>query len=166
MVSMRKLIVAITTVALVAGTGWAVVAETGSGRTPLDCVDTVWQTTPVSTTSTQWVSVPGFRAHPVAIFPIAINVSALVSGAPVRFRILSTNVGGQTFVSHPGATRFVPGGSGSNSFAYQWIERNQSASPHAILLQLQWQSPSGNAVRLLRGDMSVLYRTDVCNGSA
>ncbi|HEY3209656.1 MAG TPA: hypothetical protein VGL18_07650 [Actinomycetota bacterium] len=163
---MRKLIVAITTVALVAGSAWAVAAQTGGGRTPLDCMDTFWQTTPVSTTSTQWSPVPRFRAHPVAIFPITINVSALVSGAPVKFRILSTNVGEQTFVSKPGATRFVPGGSGSNSFNYQWIERNQSASPHAILLQLHWQSPSGNAVHLLRGDMSVLYTTDVCQGSS
>ncbi len=162
---MRKLIVAITTVALVAGFAWTVVAKTGGGRTPLDCMDTVWQTTPVSTTSTHWAPVPGFRADPVAIFPIAIDVSALISGAPVRFRIVSTNVGGQTFVSEPGATRFVPGGSGSNSFAYQWIERNQSASPHAVLLQLQWQSPSGNAVHLVRGDMSVLYTTDVCQES-
>src|SRR5437867_940325 len=165
-VIVRKLIVAITTMALVAGSAWAVVAQTGSGRTALDCMDTVWQTTPVSTTSTHWAPVPGFRADPVAILPIAINVSALVSGAPVRFRILSTNVGGQTFVSEPGATRFVPGGSGSNSFAYQWIERNQSASPPAIPLQLQWQSPSGTAVHLLRGVMSVLETTDVCQSGS
>jgi hypothetical protein len=163
---MKKLIVAITALALVAGTAWAVAAETGGGRTPLSCMDSVWQTAAASTTSKQWAPVPGFSADPVAIFPIAINVSALVSGAPVKFRILSTNIGGQTAVSKPGATRFVPGGSGSNSFAYQWIERNQSASPHAILLQLQWQSPSGNAVHLLRGDMSMLYTTDVCEGSA
>ena len=163
---MRKLIVAITALALVAGVAGAVVAGTGGGRTPLSCMDTVWRTTPVSTTSTQWAPVPGFTADPVAIFPIAINVSALVSGAPVKFRILSTNVGGQTFVSKPGATRFVPDGSGSDSFTYQWIERNQSASPHAIRLELQWQSPSGNAVNLLRGDMSVAYTTDVCQGSS
>ena len=163
-VTMRKLIVATTALALVAGIAGAVVAGTGGGRTPLSCMDTVWQTTQVSTSSTQWAAVPGFKSAPVAIFPIAINVSALVSGAPVRFRILSTNVGWQTFVSKPGATRFVPGG-GSNSFAYQWIERNQSASPHVIKLQVQWQSPSGNAVNLLRGDMSVLYTTDVCEGS-
>jgi hypothetical protein len=164
-VSMRKLIVAITTLALVAGIAGAVVAGTGGGRTQLSCMDTVWQTTPVSTTSTQWTPVPGFTADPVAIFPVGINVSALVSGAPVKFRILSRNVGGQTFVSEPGATRFVPGGSGPDSFAYQWIERNQSAAPHVVRLQLQWQSPSGNAVNLLRGDMSVLYTTDVCQGS-
>ena len=163
-VGMRKVIVAIAAMALVAGTAWRVVAETGSGRTPVSCMDSEWQTTPVSTTSTQWTAVPGFNAAPVAIYPIGINVSALVSGAPVRFRIQSTNIGGQVRFSKPGATRFVPGASGANSFAYQWIEQNQSAAPHVIKLVLQWQSPSGQAVHLWKGDMSVLYTTDVCDG--
>ena len=163
---MRRLIVVITAVALVGGVAWAVGAQTTGGRTPVKCMDSVWQTTPVSTTSTQWAKVPGFSDRPIAIFPIAINVSALVSGAPVEFRILSTNVGGQTFVSKPGATRFVPSGGGPDSFVYQWIERDQVAATHSNFLRLQWRSPSGGAVQLQGGDMSVLYTTDGCNGSS
>jgi hypothetical protein len=162
---MRKLIVAVTALALVVGVTWAVMAGTPGGRTPVKCMDTTWRTTTVSTSSTHWVPVPGFARHPVAIFPIAINVSALVSGAPVQFRILSTNVGGQTSVSKPGATRFVPGTDGPNSFAYQWIERDQIAAPHSNFVRMQWRSPDGNPVHLLRGDMSVLYATDSCSGS-
>ena len=161
---MRKLIVVVTSMALVVGVAWAVMAETAGGRTPLKCMDTVWRTDPVSTSSNQWAKVPGFARRPSAIFPIAINVSAVVSGAPVEFRILSTNIGGQTFVSKPGKTRFVPGTDGPNSFAYQWIERDAVSAPHVNFLRLQWRSPSGDPVQLLRGDMSVLYTTDSCQG--
>ena len=118
------------------------------------------------TTSTQWANVPGFSDHPIAIFPIAIDVSALVSGAPVEFRIVNTNVGGQTFFSDPGPTRFVPGHDGPDSFAYQWIERDQAAATHSNFLRLQRRSPSGTAVQLMRGDMSLLYTTDACQGSS
>jgi hypothetical protein len=163
---MRRLIVAITALGLVGGAAWAVEAQTTSGVTPVKCMDSLWQTTAQSTSSTEWANVPGFSDHPVAIFPIAINVSALVSGAPVEFRILSTNVGGQTFVSNPGPTRFVPGHGGPDSFAYQWIERDQVAATHSNFLRLQWRSPSGTAVQLMRGDMSVLYTTDACQGSS
>jgi len=102
--------------------------------------------------------VPGFEADPTAIFPITVYVSALVSGALARFRILSTNVGEQTVVSNPGATRFEPGATGPNSFSYQWVERDDVAPPHANLIRLQWRSPSGDQVSMRRGDMTVLYR--------
>ena len=161
---MRKLMILMTAAALIGGAAFAVQAATANGRTPLKCLDTVWRTTATSTSSTSFRTVPGFTDSPVAIYPIAINVSALVSGAPVEFRILSTNVGGQTHASQPGVTRFVPG-TGANSFAYQWVERNQSAATHSNMLRLQWRSPSGNTVHLLRGDMSIAYTTDTCMGS-
>jgi hypothetical protein len=162
---MRRLMVVITVVGLVGGAAWAVGAQTTGGVTPVKCMDSLWQTTAQSTSSTQWANVPGFGDHPVAIYPIAINVSAVVSGAAAEFRILSTNVGGQTFVSKPGPAQFTPDGGGPDSFAYQWIERNQAAATHSIFLRLQWRSPSGAAVQLQRGDMSVLYTTDACQGS-
>lgn len=162
----KKPLATLATLGLVmAGTG-AVMAGTTSGRTPVNCMDTTWQTTSVSTSSMDWSDVPGFQADPTAIYPITVDVSATVSGAPVRFRLLSTNVGEQTVVASPGPTRFEPGAVGPNAFTYQWIDRNETAAPHASLLQLQWRSPSGGAVSLLRGDMAVLYRTDGCVGEA
>jgi hypothetical protein len=161
---MRKLAVGMVALALVVGAAWTVLADTTSGRTPLKCMDTVWRTTPESTSSTQWAAVPGFADRPTAIFPIAVNVSATVSGAPVLFRVLSTNVGGQTSVSKPGPTEFTPGGHPS-AFSYQWIEPNPVAAPHNAFIRLQWRSPSGNPVHLLRGDMSLLYATDGCQGA-
>ncbi|HEX9124732.1 MAG TPA: hypothetical protein VF984_15455 [Actinomycetota bacterium] len=163
---MRKLMVALMALGLVVAGTWAVMATTGGGRTPINCTDTVWRTSSVSTSSKTWTAVPGFATRPVAIFPITVNVSALVSGAPVRFRILSTNIGGQTSVSNPGATGFDPGTNGPNSFAYQWVERDAVAAPHANFIRLQWRSATGGSVRLLRGDMALLYRTDSCEGSS
>ena len=66
---MRKL-VALTAVALVIAGSGMVIAATTSGRTPVSCIDTVWRTSTVSTSSTTWTAVPGFAVHPVAIFPI------------------------------------------------------------------------------------------------
>lgn len=162
----RKLLVGSVALGLVVVGAQVVIAGTTRGRTPVDCVDTLWRTSSVSTSSTTWEAVPGFGAHPTAIFPITVNVSALVSGAPVRFRVLSTNVGEQTVVSNPGPTRFDPGVTGPTPFAYQWVERNNVAASHANFIRLQWRSPSGDPVTVLRGDMAVLYRTDGCDGSS
>ena len=163
---MRKLMVAFIALGLVVAGTEVVTAGTAGGRTSVDCADTVWQTSSVSTSSTTWEDVPGFAAHPIAIFPILVNVSAVVSGAPVRFRILSTNVGDQTFVSNPGPTRFDPGATGPNSFAYEWVERDDVAASHANFIRLQWRSATGDTVNLLRGDMVVMYQTDACEGSS
>jgi hypothetical protein len=164
---MRKnLLVAMLALGLVVMGARAVIAGTATGRTPVDCIDTIWRSSTISTSSTAWETVPGFEADPIAIFPITVNVSALVSGAPARFRILSTNVGEQTVVSNPGATRFDPGATGPNSFSYQWVERDDVAATHANLIRLQWRSPSGEQVSMRRGDMVVLYRTDGCDGSS
>jgi hypothetical protein len=165
---MRKLLVMIATTALVGGVGWAAFAGTGGGMTPVNCMDTTWQTNEVTTSSRTFEKVPGFADSPESIFPISIDVSALVSGAPVEFRVLSTNVGAQTSVSQPGVTRFVPAGGNPDAFSYQWIEPNQSAAVHVDMLRLQWRSPSGGAVHLLRGDMAVQYHTDpgACTSTA
>ena len=166
-INMRKLIVGIAAAVIVAAAALTAVAGTGRGSTPVNCMDSVWRTTEASTSSTQFTNVRGFADDPSAIFAISINVSAVVSGAPVEFRILSTNQGAQTHPSKPGAAPFVPSGGNPDSFAYQWIERNQSAAVHANSLQLQWRSPSGAAVHLQRGDMSVQYATErgACPGS-
>jgi hypothetical protein len=156
----RTLIVGASAIALVAVAAIAAVARTGGGSTPINCMDAVWRTSEATTTSTTFTNVHGLADSPSAVFPISIDVSAVVSGAPVEFRIVSTNVGGQTRVSKPGAATFVPSGGVADSFAYRWIERNQSAAVHANELRLQWRSVNGGAVHLLRGDLSVQYATE------
>ena len=163
----RKMLV-VTAATLMVGTmGCAGGPRVGS-TTPVRCLDTRWQKSEVTTSSTTFVDVPGFTDSPSSVFPIAIDVSAVVSGAPVEFRVISTNVGEQTVASEPGRAAFVPEGGHPDAFSSQWIERNQSAAVHVIDLRLQWKSPSGADVHLLRGDMAVMYDTTpgACAASA
>jgi hypothetical protein len=156
-----------TAATLAAGGAWAAYAATGGGTTPVRCIDTVWQTSEVSTTSTTFVDVPGFTDSPASIFPIVMNVSAVVSGGPAEFRVMSTNVGSQTAISKPGRATFVPDGGGPDTFSFQWVEKNQDAAVHVNDLQLQWRSTTGGDVHLLRGDLAVSYATEAgsCVGS-
>jgi hypothetical protein len=165
---MRKVLTVVTAAAIAGGGLVAARAVTGGGVTPSRCVDTVWRTDEVTTASTTFTNVPGFADAPSSIYPIVVDVSAVISGSPVEFRLLSTNVGGQTVASKPGRTTFVPNGGGPDSFSFQWVEKNQSAAVHANELRLQWRSTDGSAVHLLRGDMAVTYDTEAggCVGSS
>jgi hypothetical protein len=162
---MRRAVIVLSTAMVAVGGVWAARAATNGGTTPAKCIDTVWRTDPVSTSSTTFTDVPGMNDGPAAVFPIVVNASAVISGAPVEFRLHSTNVGEQTEISKPGRATFVPDGGGPDSFSFQWIEKNQSAGTHVNQLQLQWRSPSGNQVTMLRGDLAVSYATDGCIGS-
>ena len=165
---MRRLMILITAAAIAGGGAWAAHAAGAGGTTPLRCMDTRWRTSAVSTSSKTFANVPGLADDPSSIYPIAIDVSAVVSGPPVEFRVVSTNVGAQTSVSQPGRVRFVPSGGGPDAFSFQWVEPNQSAAVHVNDLRLQWRSPGGGAVTLLRGDLAVSYATEAgaCVGSS
>jgi hypothetical protein len=162
---MRRMAIVLSAAVVAVGGVWAARAATGGGTTPVKCIDTVWQTTPVSTASTTFTDVPGMSDGPSSIDPIVVNASAVMLGAPVEFRLKSTNVGDVTVTSKPGRASFVPAGGGPDSFSFQFIERNQDAAVHVNQLQLQWRSPSGNEVQMLRGDLAVSYATDACIGS-
>jgi hypothetical protein len=157
--SMRSVSVG-AAVALATVMGWAAFASTGGGRTPVRCMDSMWRTGELTTTSKSFAKVPGLVDPPASIFPIQVDVGAQVSGAPVEFRVLNTNVGDETDVSRPGRTRFVPTGGGKDAFSYQWIEPNQAGAVHVTDLRLQWRSPTGGAVHLWNGDISVTYATE------
>jgi hypothetical protein len=140
-------------------------AGSGSGSTPVNCIASQWRTSPISTSSPAWRNVPDLDAAIVQVRPVVINASASISGAPVAFRIRTVNVGGVHSTSKPGPTRFVPGGNGTNSFAYQWIDLGNRASPHSLRVRLQWKSSSGQPVHMLRGDLTESYATDACPGA-
>jgi hypothetical protein len=154
-------------VALVSAVGWAAFATTGGGETPVTCMDTKWRSGKLTTTSKSFHRVPGLVDAPSAIFPISVNVSATVSGGPVEFRLINTNAAAQSDFSKPGKTRFLPAGKGRQAFAYQWIEPNQGGAVLATSLRLQWRSPTGVAVHLWNGDLSVTYQAGLgaCIGS-
>ena len=146
-------------VVLVAGAGVAYAAA-GGHPTRVNCMDTAWRTNTVSTSSTSFTPVPGLADSPASIYPMAVTVSAQLTGAPVEFRLRATNVGDQTTTSRPGRVRFVPDGGGADAFTFQWIEPNGTAAVHVDDLQLEWRSPTGQPVTMDRGDLSVLYETE------
>jgi hypothetical protein len=162
---MRRVASVLAAATVAVGGVWAAHAATNRGTTPVRCMDTVWRTGAASTSSTTFTNVPGMSDGPSSVFPMAVTASAVLTGAPVDFRLKSTNVGEQTEFSKPGTANFVPNGGGPDSFTFQWIEKNQSAAVHVNQLQLQWRSPSGNQVTMLRGDLSVAYSTDGCIGA-
>ncbi len=155
---LRKLPLLVVSVTLVAGAGIAF-AATNVHTSRANCLDTVWRTTPVSTSSTTFTEVPGLADSPASIFAMTVTVSAQVSGAPVEFRLRSTNVGDQTVTSRPGRVRFVPDANG-DAFSFQWVERGNRAAVHVIDLVLEWRSPTGTQVTLNRGDMAVAYQSE------
>ena len=126
---MRRVASVLAAAIVAAGGVWAAHAATNGGTTPAKCIDTVWRTDAVSTTSTTFTDVPGMSDDPSSIFPIVVNASAVVSGAPVEFRLKSTNVGDQTEISKPGRASFVPDGGGPDSDSFSWAPRIQLASP-------------------------------------
>jgi len=161
---MRRVVIVLSAAMVAVAGVWAAHAATNGGTTPAKCIDTVWRTDAVSTSSTTFTDVPGMSDGPSSIFPIVADASAVLTGAPVEFRLKSTNVGEQVDYSKPGRASFVPNGGGPDSFSFTWIEKNQSAAVHVNQLQLQWRSPSGDQVTMLRGDLAVTYDADACIG--
>jgi hypothetical protein len=163
---MRKwLFLAVAATVLVAAPIAVLAAGSGSGSTPVNCIASQWRTSPISTSSRAWRNVPHLDADIAQIRPVVINASASITGAPVAFRIRTVNIGDQHRTSKPGPTRFVPGRNGTNSFAYQWIDLGNRAAVHALRVRLQWKSPNGRPVHMLRGDLTEAYATDACPGA-
>ena len=162
---LRKLSIVVLSLTVIVAGGVALAAARGH-RTHANCLDTVWRTNAASTSSTSFVKLPGLTDSPASIFPMTVTVSAQLSGAPVEFRVRSTNVGSQTTFARPGRVRFVPT-AGGDAFSFQWIDPGDTAAVHMHDLVLQWRSPSGQPVTLDRGDMSVSYETEAgaCSGT-
>jgi hypothetical protein len=161
----RKAVLGSLAVVLVVGAGVAFGATRGEAA-HINCLDTVWRTQPVSTRSTTFVAVPGLADTPNAIHPMAVTVSAEVTGAPVEFRLRNTNIGAQTTTSRPGPVVFVPRNGGPDAFSFQWVEPDGSAAVRSNELQLQWRSRSGDPVTIDRADLTVVYQTEAgaCTG--
>jgi hypothetical protein len=162
---MRKWVFLATAATVLVAAPIAVLAAgDGSGSTPVSCIASQWRTSSVSTSSSAWRNVPNLGANIVQVRPVVINASASLSGGPVAFRVRTVNIGDQHRTSKPGPTRFVPGGNGTNSFGYQWIDLGNAASPHALRVRLQWKSSTGRPVHMLRGDLTESYAADGCPG--
>ena len=115
----------------------------------------------ISTSSTAWKSVPKlgvtFRDSGGCLRnEVSTTISVGVVGAPVGMRV---RINGKR-LQPPGEIRFDPTG-GNPSFTYTFIG-NLGADPVQPTFGLQWRSPTGKKVTLMRGSMNLLVQLANC----
>ena len=136
-------------------------AATGSFGGALDRQSAKWTTGGASTSSTTWQDVPGLSFVRCTRNQVTALLSATVSGAPVRFRVVVDAV--EEAPARPGSARFVP--DGQESFSYAFVTNTgpfEADDSHRFTVQ--WRSPTGGAVTLEDGALNLLYEqgTQAC----
>lgn len=115
----------------------------------------------ISTSSTLWKSVPKlgvtFRNSGGCLRnEVSTTISVGVVGAPVGMRVRIND----KRLQPPGEIRFDPR-SGNPSFTYTFIG-DVGADPVQPTFGLQWRSPTGKKVTLIRGSMNLLVELANC----
>jgi hypothetical protein len=163
---MRKLFVALAlALAIAVAVPVALAATSGRSGGLLDRQQAAWKTSPISTSSSDWETLPrlsfvssGSTSHTLcARHELSVSLSANLRGAPVLFRVVLD--GGA--ILEPGPARFVPV-SGAQTFAATFVGSAgtfEGSDGHA--LEVQWRSPTGGVVTLDRGVANVLYERGV-----
>jgi hypothetical protein len=152
---MRRLLIFLGVLLLVAAVPVVVLAATGTFNGGLERQSAKWTTTSVTTSSTAWRNVPGLGLTRCTRNQVTAMLSVTVSGGPVRFRAIIDGV--PEAPMRPGPARFVP--SGSESFSYTFVGNTgpfEADDTHAF--NIQWQSPTGAPVTLLRGALNLLFK--------
>jgi hypothetical protein len=158
----RRRAIAFAALALVlAAAPLAVLAAGGRLGSRLDNQAARWTTTSVSTSSTTWRNVPGLTRLPACTLnEVSATLSVTVRGAPVRFRVLIDGV--PEAPMKPGPVRFVP--NGEESFSFTFVNRTAPfEDDDSHVFGVQWRSPTGSPVTLLRGDLNILYQRGTHN---
>lgn len=116
----------------------------------------------LSTSSTAWQDVPGLSLD-LGVLGICVmnEVSTTVSvgllGAPAGFRVQIDDARLQA----PGEIRFDPSG-GNPSFNYTFAD-DVGNNPDQHDFDLQWRSPTGRRVTLVRGSLNGLFQRYACS---
>ena len=160
---MRKLSICLTLTAAVAvAVPLALAAVSGRTGGRLDRQQAAWTKDPITTSSTEWRTIPrlSFTASANVSHTLCVRHELSVSlgvsfhgGAPILFRVLMD--GGP--VLEPGPARFLPG-SGSRAHSAVFVGSAgtfEGSDRHA--LEVQWRSPSGDPVTLDGGVANVLF---------
>lgn len=141
----RTAIVAMLAAALVA-IPLAVLAITSGRSARLDRQTNVVRSKAISTSSTTWHNVPRLTdVHVCALGQVTAMLSANVSGAAVRFRVLYDD-GPSLF---PSKTEFVPSGSATEGFSFTFVgQAFTSEGLDGHVYTVQWRSATGGATSL------------------
>lgn len=131
-----------------------VIAHRPTGGSALDEQTFKFRGPDVSTSSRAWRRVPGFRFRVCAVNEVSENVSMVLRGAPVAFRIRID--GTDEIIAHPGPVRFRPGPGRVFSFTFaEEVFPFEAEDLH--FFDLQWRSPTGERVTLKKGMANVLF---------
>lgn len=152
--TMRRSLVLLGAVLVLAATPVVVLAASGGFGGQLDRQSARWKTSG-STSSRAWRNVPGLSLTRCTLNQVTATLSATVQGAPVRFRVIIDGV--PEAPMKPGAARFVP--DGRESFSYTFVGRTapfEADDTHRF--DVQWRSPSGRTVRLVHGALELLFQ--------
>ena len=141
---------------LVAAVPVAILGATGRLSSKLDRQAAKWTTSAASTSTTAWRDVPGLRRLRVcSVNQVSATLSVTLRGAPVRFRVLIDSVAEAPM--NPGPARFVP--RGEESFSYTFVNHTAHfENDDTHVFDVQWRSPSGRRVTLVRGDLNLLFQ--------
>jgi hypothetical protein len=152
---MRKPLVIIGGLVLLAAVPAAVLATSGVFGSALDRQAARWTTTSATTSSTTWRNVPRLSVTRCTVNQVTATVSVTVRGAPVLFRAIIDGV--PEAPMRPGSARFVP--NGTQSFSYSFVARTapfEADDTHRFTVQ--WRSPTGTTVTLRRGVLNLLFQ--------
>jgi hypothetical protein len=153
--TMRRSFVFLGVLLVLAAVPVVVFAATGVFGGALDRQSARWTTTSATTSSTSWRNVPGLSIRRCTINQVTVMVSVTLNGAPALFRVIMDGVPEAPL--KPGTARFVP--DGTESFSYAFVGRTapfEADDTHAF--NVQWRSPSGLPVTLVRGDLNLLFQ--------
>lgn len=152
---MRKSLILVGVVVLLAAAPAFVLAGGARTGSDLDRQVAKWTTTDASTSSPAWRDVPGLsRLTACTLRGVSAILSVTVQGAPVRFRVIVDAAEGPF---KPAPARFVP--NGRESFSYTFVRNTvpfEADDTHVF--GVQWQSPSGGLVTLAHGVLDLLYQ--------
>ena len=153
---------------LVLGTAPAValaVTRAGStgGNSPVNCLMTRWTSTPTSATSS-FTPISALTTNFTAIYPVSITASGEVQGRPVDLKAIDHWILIQT--GRPGVIRVTPVGGHATPFTFTWMAPGSSAAVRGHKVTIDWRRMAAGSSTLVKADVAVTYRTDVCTGTA
>jgi hypothetical protein len=153
--TIRRSLISVGVVAVIAAAPLAVLAATGVFGGALDRQRAKWTTTPATTSSTAWKNVPNLGITRCTLNQVTAMLSVTVRGAPVRFRVIVDGV--PEAPMKPSFVRFLP--DGTESFSYTFVGNTgpfEADDTHRF--NVQWRSPSGAPVTMQQGALNLLYQ--------
>ena len=162
---MRKVLVVFAILAAVAAGPAVALASSSGGTSPINCQTSKWTTTSQSTSSSTFSALGALETDAPSIYPVAISVNAVVSGRPVEFRLTDTSVAGIRVVP-PGKVPFAPTGTNASPFSFTWTDPGSAAAVHGHDINVSFRrSSAGGSSTVVRADVVITYKTDMCDGS-